>query len=236
MKLKHIAFILMAALPMSLSANTTPTSTIKNGNIVSFSTEVEKEVVQDLLQVTLFIQAENATLPKANQEVNSKINQALEIIKAQSAVEIKQNSRNTYVRYNQQGKQNGWVASGQLVLQSADSEALSKTLSDLDGILAISSVNALVSPETIAKSEDELTENVLKKFEQQVQLIKTTLKAKDYAIIELNLTSPAENYDMVARPYGAMERTAKVDDSSVKLEQGKTQLKARLDAKIELVK
>ena len=166
MKLKHIAFILMAALPMSLSANTTPASTIKNGNIVSFSTEVEKEVAQDLLQVTLFIQAENAALPKANQEVNSKINQALEIIKAQSAVEIKQNSRNTYVRYNQQGKQNGWVASGQLVLQSADSEALSKTLSDLDGILAISSVNALVSPETIAKSEDELTTNVLKKFEQ----------------------------------------------------------------------
>ncbi|MFZ7174465.1 SIMPL domain-containing protein [[Pasteurella] aerogenes] len=236
MKLKHIAFILMAALPMSLSANTAPASTIKSGNIVSFSTEVEKEVAQDLLQVTLFIQAENAALPKANQEVNSKINQALEIIKAQSAVEIKQNSRNTYVRYNQQGKQNGWVASGQLVLQSADSEALSKILSDLDGILAISSVNALVSPETIAKSEDELTTKVLKKFERQAQLIKTTLKAKDYAIVELNLTSPIENDDIVARPYGAMARVAKVDDNSVKLEQGKTQLKARLDAKIELVK
>ena len=69
---------------------------------------------------------------------------AIELTKAQSAVEIKDNSRNTWIRYNDKGKQQGWTARAELTLESKDSQALSTVVHELDGVLAIDSVSASV--------------------------------------------------------------------------------------------
>ena len=76
-----------------------------------------------------------------------KMNKAIELTKAQSAVEIKDNSRNTWIRYNDKGKQQGWTARAELTLESKDSQALSTVVHELDGVLAIDSVSASVSRE-----------------------------------------------------------------------------------------
>ena len=55
---------------------------------VSFSVEAEKEVERDLLQVSLFYQAEGNDLSALNKTMAEKMNKAIELAKAQSAVEI----------------------------------------------------------------------------------------------------------------------------------------------------
>ena len=105
MKLKHFALLILP-LSMVLTANaeTNPTDDLKK-TVISFSTEVTKEVDYDVMEVTLFIKDENKNLKELNQTINQKANAALEVIKKQSAVEIKKNTRSTQVRYDSKGKQ-----------------------------------------------------------------------------------------------------------------------------------
>ena len=86
MKLKHFALLLLP-LSMALTANaeTKPTDALEK-TVISFSTEVTKEVDYDVMEVTLFIKDENKNLKELNQTINQKVNAALEVIKKQSAV------------------------------------------------------------------------------------------------------------------------------------------------------
>lgn len=238
MKLKYMTLMLFA-LPLAISANTLTNS---SKNIVHFNTEVSQEVKEDLLRVTLFVQTENTLLPHATKDVNEKISQAVAKIKKQSAVEIKENTRTTHVRYNKQGKQSGWVARGDLVLESKDSESLSRVVSELDGLLAIENVNSLLSKQALGELEDQLLKQALAKFTQKAELIQQSLQAKGYKVIELSIHSPMDNHYQEDMTYVRSAKTlavsaiAQEEQPSIQLENGKTNVKARVDAKIELIK
>ena len=103
MKLKALSLALLALPITSFAAE--PIS--HQPTDVSFSVEAEREVERDLLQVSLFYQAEGNDLSALNKTMAEKMNKAIELAKAQSAVEIKDNSRNTWIRYDNKGKQQG---------------------------------------------------------------------------------------------------------------------------------
>ena len=63
---------------------------------VTFTVEAEKAVERDLLQVSLFYQAEGNDLSALNKTMAEKMNKAIELAKAQSSVEITDNSRKYY--------------------------------------------------------------------------------------------------------------------------------------------
>ena len=65
---------------------------------VSFTVESEKNVERDLLRGSLFYQAEGNDLSVLDKDMEGKMNKAIELTQAQSAVEIKDISRNTWMR------------------------------------------------------------------------------------------------------------------------------------------
>ncbi|MFQ9135151.1 MAG: SIMPL domain-containing protein [Haemophilus parainfluenzae] len=91
MKLNALSLALLALPITSFAAEPVP----HQPTDVSFSVEAEREVERDLLQVSLFYQAEGNDLSALNKTMAEKMNKAIELAKAQSAVEIKDNSRNT---------------------------------------------------------------------------------------------------------------------------------------------
>ena len=93
MKLKALSLALLALPITSFAAEPVPHQPTPTD--VSFSVEAEREVERDLLQVSLFYQAEGNDLSALNKTMAEKMNKAIELAKAQSAVEIKDNSRNT---------------------------------------------------------------------------------------------------------------------------------------------
>ncbi len=229
MRLKQLTFALMA---LPLSALATPVS---NNNVINFDVEVEKEIAHDLLQATLFIQAENKDLVLANKEINGKINRAFEILKAYPDVELRDNSRSTRVRYNGEGKQNGWIARGQLMLQSKNNETLSKAISELNGLLAIEYVNSQVSSDAINRIEDEMMQQALTQLNRKATLIQQSLGAKGYKIVELNIRTPMESGRFVARPYAMAKMASSMSNDEVQLGNGKANVRASIEAKIQLV-
>lgn len=240
MKLKAFSLALLA-LPFSLSV-LAENSANPPSNIVSFSTEVEKNIERDLLNVRLFYQVDGKNLADLNKTISERLNKAVNIIKEQSAVEIKENFRNTTVRYNNEGKKNGWVARATLVLESKDFQALSNVVTSLDGILAVEDMNATLSSEKLMGVENELTQETIEKFKKKATLIQQSLQMKNYRILDLEISSANEAAPI--RAY-ASPRAAKVAMLSAEamsgadnafLENGKETVRVRANARIELLK
>ena len=168
-----------------------------------------------------------------------KMNKAIELAKAQSSVEITDNSRNTMVRYDNKGKQQGWIARAELTLESKDSQALSTLVNELDGILAIAQVNASVSREKLSSLENELTKEALAKLKDKAVLIQESLQVKGYRIQNLEISS-ANDSVAYFRPYVAAEFASKSLYSSEKDEtytqSGKEKVKVSVNARIALLK
>lgn len=240
MKLKQLIAVI-CVLPFASVAETGQNTVPATENIIHFNTEIEREVTRDLTRVVLFTQEENADLKKLGTNINKKLEQAIANIQTQSAVEIRDNFRMTQVRYDNQGKQTGWIDRATLVLQSKDSAALSNVIAGLNGVFAIESVSSSVSPETIAAVEDEMTKQALKQFEHKAEVIRNGLNAKGYQIVELTLVKPPERVrdDIVfAEATYANEKMSfgSYAKNTQPLPPTKTMLKASVNAKIKLIK
>ncbi|QIA77252.1 SIMPL domain-containing protein [Rodentibacter caecimuris] len=237
MKLKSFGLILLA-LPFSTSV-LAENAVARQTNIVSFNTEAEKSIERDLLNVRLFYQVDGKDLADLNKTISERLDKAVGIVQKQSAVEIKGNSRNTSVRYNNEGKKTGWIARANLVLESKDFQALSEVLNSLDGILAIEDVNATISPEKLMSVESELTQAVIEKFKNKATLIQHSLQMNNYRILNLDISSVNES--TAIRPYTS-SRAAKVamlsSDTAPNafLENGKEAVRVQATAQIELLK
>ena len=207
---------------------------------VSFTVESEKNVERDLLRVSLFYQAEGNDLSALNKTMEEKMNKAIELTKAQSAVEIKDNSRNTWIRYNDKGKQQGWTARAELTLESKDSQALSTVVHELDGVLAIDSVSASVSREKLSSLENELTKEALAKFKDKALLLQESLQMKGYTIQNLDVSSANDSANDF-RPYAAGAMMAKSfsysdEKDETYTQSGKEKIKVSVNARIALLK
>ncbi|MDQ6571411.1 MAG: SIMPL domain-containing protein [Haemophilus parainfluenzae] len=235
MKLKALSLALLA-LPIASFAE----EPVDNyPTLVNFTVESEKNVERDLFRVSLFYQAEGNDLSALNKTMAEKMNKAIELTKAQSAVEIKDNSRNTWIRYNDKGKQQGWTARAELTLESKDSQALSTLVHELDGVLAIDSVSASVSREKLSSLENELTKEALTKFKDKALLLQESLQMKGYTIQNLEISSPNDSTNDYPI-YAAAELSSKSLYSSEKDEtytqSGKEKIKVSVNARIALLK
>lgn len=238
MKLKHFALVLLP-LSMALAANAeTKSADETEKNVISFSTEVTKDVDYDVMEVTLFVKEENKNLKELNQTINQKVNAALEVLKKQSAVEVKKNTRSTQVRYDSKGKQSGWIERADLVLESKDFVVLSQVISDLNDTFVITDVVQKLSKEAAVKFEDEMIKSALAQFQHKAQLIQTSLNAKGYEVVNLNLDSRNEMpyFDRRMMPVAKMNSFSSEAADEVNLDNnGKAELKASVSAQIKLL-
>ena len=242
MKLKALSLALIT-LPFASAtlADAPHTPPSPPTNIISFNTEVETNVDRDLLQVTLFYQVDGKDLTDLNKNIAERLNKAVDAAKAKNAVEIKGNSRNTSVRYDDKGKKSGWTQRAELVLESKDFQALSEVITALDGVMAVEDMSAAISSEKLMKAESELTQAAIEKFKKKATLIQESLQMKNYRILDLDISSANEQAPI--RAYGA-PRAAKVSMLSSEsagadtafLENGKETVRVRANARIELLK
>lgn len=236
MKLKTLSLALLA-FSFVLSARADANAAQPN-NVIAFNVEAERQIERDLMQVNLFYQSEGKNLSELNKTVNARLNKAIGIAKQYPAVAIQGNTRNTMVQYDGKGKQSGWLARVELMLESKDSQALSDVINALNDTLAIENISASVSDEKLTHVENELTQAVLEKFKNKALLIQNTLQMKNYRVMDLNISAANEhNY---ARVY--YEPTAKSEltlsesaSNAVPLENGKETVRMRVEGRIELL-
>lgn len=228
MKLRYCA-LLLAALPLgALAAEEPPRSD------VNFTVITEKEIPRDLLQATLYVRTEGNNLGALNKQINEKVEGALNLLKTQPEVVLRSNNRDSQIRYNNQGKKNGWIVDASLVVESKNFQAFSELLNQLSEHFAIEDMSASVSKEARKELENELTEAVLLEFNSKAQLIQKSLNAKGYRVVDLDLDLPKavseERHEMMrTKAYAAELNEASFNPA------GKQILKARINARIALI-
>ena len=235
MKLKTLSLALLA-FSFVLSARADANAAQPN-NVIAFNVEAERQIERDLMQVNLFYQSEGKNLSELNKTVNARLNKAIGIAKQYPAVAIQGNTRNTMVQYDGKGKQSGWLARVELMLESKDSQALSDVINALDDTLAIENISASVSDEKLTHVENELTQAVLEKFKNKALLIQNTLQMKNYRVMDLNISAANEHnyarvyYEPTAKSALTLSESA---SNAVPLENGKETVRMRVEGRIEL--
>lgn len=236
MKLKTLSLALLA-FSFVLSARADANATQPN-NVIAFNVEAERQIERDLMQVNLFYQSEGKNLSELNKTVNARLNKAIGIAKQYPAVAIQGNTRNTMVQYDGKGKQSGWLARVELMLESKDSQALSDVINALNDTLAIENISASVSDEKLTHVENELTQAVLEKFKNKALLIQNTLQMKNYRVMDLNISAANEHnyarvyYEPTAKSALTLSESA---SNAVPLENGKETVRMRVEGRIELL-
>ena len=236
MKLKTLSLALLA-FSFVLSARADANAAQPN-NIIAFNVEAERQIERDLMQVNLFYQSEGKNLSELNKTVNARLNKAIGIAKQYPAVAIQGNTRNTMVQYDGKGKQSGWLARVELMLESKDSQALSDVINALNDTLAIENISASVSDEKLTHVENELTHAVLEKFKNKALLIQNTLQMKNYRVMDLNISAANEHnyapvyYEPTAKSALTLSESA---SNAVPLENGKETVRMRVKGRIELL-
>lgn len=236
MKLKTLSLALLA-FSFVLSARADANATQPN-NVIAFNVEAERQIERDLMQVNLFYQSEGKNLSELNKTVNARLNKAIGIAKQYPAVAIQGNTRNTMVQYDGKGKQSGWLARVELMLESKDSQALSDVINALNDTLAIENISASVSDEKLTHVENELTQAVLEKFKNKALLIQNTLQMKNYRVMDLNISAANEHnyapvyYEPTAKSALTLSESA---SNAVPLENGKETVRMRVKGRIELL-
>ena len=241
MKLKTLSLALLAfsfVLSARADANAAQPNNVIAFNVIAFNVEAERQIERDLMQVNLFYQSEGKNLSELNKTVNTRLNKAIGIAKQYPAVEIQGNTRNTMVQYDGKGKQSGWLARVELMLESKDSQALSDVINALDDTLAIENISASVSDEKLTHVENELTQAVLEKFKNKALLIQNTLQMKNYRVMDLNISAANEHnyapvyYEPTAKSALTLSESA---SNAVPLENGKETVRMRVEGRIELL-
>ena len=125
-------------------------------------------VQNDRMQATVRVEADNASAAQAANDVNARMAKALSRAKAVPAIEAKSAGYSTWQTWDK-GKPSKWKVVQSLQLTSSDFAALAALVSRLqeeDGLL-VSGIAFSVLPETRRKTEDALTREAIRSWQQR---------------------------------------------------------------------
>jgi len=189
------AFLLVVLLVLTNLANAQVLAE-KPGQ-VSLRVEVTRKVSHDLMRVNLFIQEQGKDPVKLSKIVTERLNKA--ITKARSVgdkVNIQIGWRRTNPIYKPKDYEQitGWDERASIYLESKDFLVLSNLISELAGDLKFANLEFLISNELKLKLEEELSQEVAKKFMVRAKTIAGALGAKKFELVSLDLTNSGNNY------------------------------------------
>ena len=125
-------------------------------NTVELQAEAQREVQNDLLNATLFVELNDASPSALANAVNKSVNDALRIAKDFKGVRVRSGNNQTSPIYAKGNVLQSWRGRAEIRIESKDFEAASRLIGKLQSDLQLGSMTFSVSPETRRGVENEL--------------------------------------------------------------------------------
>jgi predicted secreted protein len=200
-------------------------------NRVSFQVESSRDVTNDWIQAVVGLTVEDVDAARLANRVNQTMAGALERASGTPSVRVKSGGYTTHP-IHEGGKLRRWRASQQLILESADVDAVTALIGKLQAELQLQSIRFSVSPERRRATENELIAEVLTAFRARAEIVRETLGARSYEIAEISISTRG---GPPVRPMYAEARTmAAAAQAPPALEGGSSQLSVHANGTIEL--
>jgi predicted secreted protein len=155
-------------------------------NRVSFQVESSRDVPNDWIQAVVGITAEDVDAARLADRINTTMTRAMAVAKGAPAVRVKSGGYATHP-VHQDGKLRRWRASQDLVLESADIDAVTDLVGKLQSELQLRSIGFSISPERRRATEDELISEALDVFKARAEIVRENLGASHYEIVQLSI-------------------------------------------------
>lgn len=200
-------------------------------NQIRLQSQQTESVSNDTMHVTLNTYAEMQDPAKLADKINKDMEWALAQAKQLKAVKVSSGSYQTWP-ITRKEVTTGWRGQQDLMLESADTEVLSRLAGHLQERLQIKSMNFSVSDDKRVAVENRLIDLALNAFKERAQIVVDNLKAKDYRIVELNVGTSTQRPPMM---YQARMATASMEASdAVAVEGGESEVRITVNGTVEL--
>jgi predicted secreted protein len=204
-------------------------------NQVALRAEVNQEIAHDLMQVTLYSEAQDSDPAALAAEISKTLNASLAQARKVKGVSVASGSRNSYPVYDDKGQKiTAWRERAELRLESADFSALSKLTGEMLQTLKMGGMNFSIADDTRKTHEDALLKDAVAAFKARAQLATEALGGSGYKLVSLNLNSGGFQRPMPMR-MEAMKGAAMMDASvTPEIEAGTSQVSISADGMIEV--
>ena len=165
-----------------------------NYNIVNVQAEATRQVSNDLMNATLYIERSNKQPAELASQITQLMNQAMMLAKKYPQVKVETGSQTTYPVYdNENRKLKEWRGRAEVQIESTDFKAASQLVSELQQNFQTESINFTVSDAQRKKVENELIIEASKNFQQRAQMLSQAWSKSGYNLVNLNLNT-SNNY------------------------------------------
>lgn len=158
-------------------------------NVVELQAAADREVGNDLMLATLYIQQEGLDSAQVGNTVNRAVTEALNLARSYPAVKVRTGNNQTMPVYDRNNKQTGWRGRGEIRLETRDFAAGANLIGKLQSSLQLGNISFAVSPEARKKAEDELIAEAIAAFKNRAELVKGVMGGRGYKIQRLNLNT-----------------------------------------------
>ena len=181
-------------------------------NSVELQAEAQREVQNDLLNATLFVELNDTSPSALANAVNKSVNDALRIAKEYKNVRVRSGNNQTYPVYAKAGVPQGWRGRAEIRIESRDFEAASALIGELQMNMQLGNLNFSVSPEARRSVENELINEAIAAFKARAEIVKTALAGRGYKLQRLNVANgynaPQPRFAVAARMVAAAPEVA----------------------------
>jgi predicted secreted protein len=155
-------------------------------NLVELQAEAQREVQNDLLNATLFVELKNSSPAALADAINKTVNEALAVAKRYKDVTVRSGSNHTFPVTSNNFIE-GWRGRAEIQLQSRHFEAATELIGKLQGSMQLGSMNFSVSPAARRTVENELISEAIAAFRARAELARAALGGRGYKLQRLNL-------------------------------------------------
>ena len=235
MSMRKSICLLLTAVTLCLSAASASAAepTPPRYNTVTLQADAQREVQNDLLNATLFVEVNDATPAAVANAVNKSVNEALRVAKDYKGVRVRSGNNQTFPVYSKANQLQGWRGRGEIRLESKDFEAASTLLGKLQSGMQLGGIQFTVAPESRRAAENELITEAIAAFKARAEIAKAALGGRGYKLQNLNVTG-GRNIPP-PQPYMAMRAQAAQEVAAPNLEGGISMITVNANGTVEIL-
>jgi predicted secreted protein len=158
-------------------------------NQVDLQAEVAREVQNDLMNASLFVEANDPAAAKVAGELNRVSAEALRTAGEFKAVKTRSGYTQTYPVYDRANKLTGWRGRTEIRLESKDVQAMAALIGRLQSTMQLGGVSFIVSPELRRQTENELITEAVAAFRGRADIATKAIGGKSYKIRRIGLST-----------------------------------------------
>jgi predicted secreted protein len=185
---KLIALVLLVS-PVCAGAAFAAESEQPRYNVVEFQAEAQREVPNDLLNATLYVELNDVSAAKLADAINKRANDALRVAKEHKGVRARSGNNQAYPVYSRNNVLQGWRGRAEIRIESKDFDAASGLIGKLQSSMQLAGMSFSVSPETRRAVQDELSVEAIKAFKTRADILRTALAGRRYKLVRLNVAT-----------------------------------------------